>query len=146
MVSNSMHASRKIKLQVTVCLGKFVLSLLLWKLMKKSEVGIWECRKLQAGRWALTLGGKQLEGVMEAKNLRRNKSENLDVCSELWREKTVRQTRFIIFYRIFPPPLPQNKIFGGGEGEFSWFLNKHGGRSLPFFRHFLNYFLRPNFV
>ena len=57
-------------------------------------------------------------------------------------KKTVRQTRFIIFYRIFPPPLPQNKIFGGGEGEFSWFLNKHGGRSLPFFRHFFKLFFK----
>lgn len=146
MVSNSMHASRKIKLQVTVCLGKFVLSLLLWKLMKKSEVGIWECRKLQAGRWALTLGGKQLEGVMEAENLRRNKSESLDVCSELWREKNC-QTDAVYNFFIGSSLPPFRKIkFSGGEGEFSWFLNKHGGRSLPFFRHFLNYFLRPNFV
>ena len=39
VVSNSMHASRKIKLQVIVCLGKFFLSLLFWKLMEKFEVG-----------------------------------------------------------------------------------------------------------
>lgn len=54
---------------------------------------IWGCRKLQAGRWALTFGGKQLEGGMEAENLRRNKSENLDVCSELWREKKLSDGR-----------------------------------------------------
>ena len=54
---------------------------------------IWGCRKLQAGRWALTFGGKQLEGGMEEENLRRNESENLDVCSELWREKKLSDRR-----------------------------------------------------
>ena len=145
MVSNSMHASRKIKLQVTVCLGKFVLSLLFWKFWGGE---IWGCRKLQAGRWALTFGGKQLEGGMEAENLRRNKSENLDVCSELWWGKKLSDRRGLWFFLSdLPfPPLPQNKIFGEGEGEFSRFLNKHWVRSLPFFRYFLNCFLRPNFV
>lgn len=77
---------------------------------------IWGCRKLQAGRWALTFGGKQLESVMEVETEGEINLKTSTYAVNYGGKKTVRQTRFIIFYRVFPPPLPQNKIFGGGEG------------------------------
>ena len=75
---------------------------------------------------------------MEAENLRRNKSENLDVCSELWREKNCQTDAvYNFFYRVFPPPpLRKIKFSGVRRGDsrgFSVNIEEEAYRSFVIF-------------
>ena len=63
---------------------------------------------------------------MEAEDLRRNKSENLDVCNELWRGKNCQTEAVYNFLSDLPSPTFGKIKFSGGEGEFSRFLDKEG--------------------
>ena len=74
---------------------------------------------------------------MEAENLRRNKSENLDVCSELWRGKNCQTDAvYNFFIGSSLPPFRKIKFSGVGRGDsrgFSVNIEEEAYRSFVIF-------------
>ena len=95
-------------------------------------------QETSGGTLSSNFGGKQLEGGMEAENLRRNKSENLDVCSELWREKNCQTDAVYNFLSGLPSPrFCKIKFSGVGRGDsrdFSVNIEEEAYRSFVIFK------------